>query len=75
MNTRLMMALSWLVADCGVVNSAVHGYHRYTEPSVAMAPTIKQGQTFNAGPVRNGDYTPRRGDIVILPGAGLGQRQ
>ncbi|GAA2071695.1 signal peptidase I [Actinomadura alba] len=68
MSTRLIavMALFWLVAGCGVVNSAVHGYHRYTDPSVAMAPTIKQGQTFDARPVSDGRYTPRRGEIVVF---------
>jgi signal peptidase I len=66
MNSRsiIVAALSWLVAGCGAVNSAVHGYDRYTDPSAAMEPTIKRGQTIDGRPVSKGTYKPRRGEIV-----------
>ncbi|MBD2893266.1 Signal peptidase I [Actinomadura sp. RB99] len=61
-----LAAVPWLVAGCGAANSAVHGYHRYSDPSVAMEPTIRAGQTFDARPVDHGDYKPKRGDVVVF---------
>ncbi|QKG24332.1 signal peptidase I [Actinomadura verrucosospora] len=66
---RRMIALAavpWLVAGCGAAGSAVHGYHRYSDPSVAMEPTIHAGGTFEARPVDPGDYRPKRGDVVVF---------
>jgi signal peptidase I len=59
-------AVSLLVAGCAPANAALHGYHRYVDPSPSMEPTIRQGQTFDAKPVRHGKYTPRRGDVVVF---------
>lgn len=61
-----MVAVPWLVTGCGAANSAVHGYHRYTDPSVAMEPTIHAGRTFDARPVEHGEYEPKRGDVVVF---------
>ncbi|HEU5027178.1 MAG TPA: signal peptidase I [Spirillospora sp.] len=61
-----LVAVPWLVAGCGAASSAVHGYHRYTDPSVAMEPTIHAGRTFDARPVDHGDYRPKRGDVVVF---------
>jgi signal peptidase I len=61
-----LVAVPCLVAGCGAANSAVHGYHRYTDPSVAMEPTIHAGQTFDARPVDRGHYAPKRGDVVVF---------
>ncbi|MFD0691952.1 signal peptidase I [Actinomadura fibrosa] len=59
-------AVPWLAAGCGAVNSTVHGYDRYSNPGVAMEPTIRAGQTVDARPVERGRYAPKRGDIVIF---------
>ena len=59
-------AVSLLVAGCAPASAALHGYHRYADPSPSMEPAIRQGQTFNAKPVRHGKYTPRRGDVVVF---------
>lgn len=48
------------------MSAALHGYHRYTDPSVAMEPTLRVNQTFNARPVRHGRYVPKRGDVVVF---------
>ncbi|GAA4484667.1 hypothetical protein GCM10023191_008120 [Actinoallomurus oryzae] len=61
-----MAALPWLVTGCAPASAALHGYHRYTNPSVAMEPTLRVNQTFNARPVRHGRYTPKRGDVVVF---------
>jgi signal peptidase I len=72
-----VLTVSLLVAGCAPANAALHGYHRYVDPSAAMEPAIRQGQTFNARPVRNGKYTPRRGDVVVftMPSWNNGDRQ
>lgn len=68
MNTRLISVatLSLLAASCGVVNSTLHGYHRYSVTSQAMEPTIRRGQTIEARPVSRGKYTPKRREIVVF---------
>lgn len=41
----------WALTGCGPADAVLHGYHRYTDPSVAMEPTIRQNSVFNARPV------------------------
>jgi signal peptidase I len=70
-------AVSLLVAGCAPANAALHGYHRYVDPSPSMEPAIRQGQTFDARPVRHGKYRPKRGDVVVftMPSWSDGRRE
>ncbi|WP_285582111.1 signal peptidase I [Actinoallomurus iriomotensis] len=61
-----MATLLWLVTGCAPASAALHGYHRYTNPSVAMEPTLRANQPFSARPVRHGGYVPKRGDVVVF---------
>lgn len=60
------VAVAWSVTGCGPAGSVLHGYHRYTQPGLAMEPTVRRGQTFNARPVEHGRYQPKRGDVVVF---------
>jgi signal peptidase I len=68
MRTRVIAAAAapLLIAGCAPASAALHGYHRYTNSSASMEPTLRPGQTFNARVVRRGRYEPRRGDIVVF---------
>lgn len=62
----------WALTGCGPADAVLHGYHRYTDPSVAMEPTIRQNSVFNARPVGPGKYVPKRGDVVVFTMSGWG---
>jgi signal peptidase I len=65
----MVLAVSWLLTGCSAVNSAQEN-RRYTNPGLGMAPTIRNGQEFDARPVEPGEYAPKRGDVVVftMPG-------
>lgn len=61
-----MVAIASLATGCGTADAVMHGYHRYTVPSVSMEPTLHAGQVIDARPVDRGKYVPKRGDIVVF---------
>jgi signal peptidase I len=68
------IAASSLLTGCGAANAALHGHRRYTAPGEGMEPAIHAGQAFEARPVRDGRYRPKRGDVVVfdMPGWSAG---
>src|SRR5438874_539482 len=59
-----------MMTGCARVEAAARGHRMFTVPSASMEPAIRPGQQVEARPIANGDYRPRRGDIVIVDAFG-----